>query len=83
MTPFLAKEAYDGSEYYEGMVYNSISTIRWSDYTNRLRAANWYKLFDATDGRNKLTWRDRVGRYHGPVPVLSFNPFAICALSWQ
>ncbi len=33
----------------------------WPSYTNRVWAADWYKLFDEPDGRYYLTWRARFG----------------------
>ena len=33
----------------------------WQNYTNRLWATEWYRLFDANDARSKLTWRGRFG----------------------
>lgn len=51
--------------------------VSWIPYTdhadqllnNDLFASNWYKLFEGqpTDGRNKLTWRDR---FHSVVNVM-------------
>lgn len=53
----VAIEAYDSSA-------SNVAEMRdpaWSVYNTRLWAAEWYRLFDASDGRNKLSWRNRFG----------------------
>jgi hypothetical protein len=59
----VAMEAYDGSLRESDMVNPvSYSTFSgWRNYDPRLWASEWYQLFDNTDGRSKLTWRDRFG----------------------
>jgi len=53
----VAMEAYKSSE----RQINEIAEMPWLNYTNRLWASDWYSRFDATDGRNRLTWRGRFG----------------------
>jgi pimeloyl-ACP methyl ester carboxylesterase len=38
----------------------------WISYTNSCWTSNWYKLFNASDARSRLTWR---GRFAAVVPV--------------
>ena len=38
----------------------------WVGYTNSCWAANWHKLFNASDARSRLTWR---GRFSAVVPL--------------
>jgi len=51
----VAMEAYDGNLTNEP----AMTHPDWRSYTNRLYASEWYKLFPDTDGRSRLTWRDR------------------------
>jgi hypothetical protein len=65
----VATEAYDGNGGTSDMVNptpfqtsEGVSTgYGWQDYDTRLRATEWYQLFDSSDGRNGLTWRNRFG----------------------
>ena len=53
----VAMEAYKSSAYEPF----DIAEVPWTRYTNRLWASEWYRLFDESDGRNKLSWRGRFG----------------------
>ena len=53
----VAKEAYDPSI----MEVADMQNPNWNGYLPRLWASEWYSLFSGTDGRGKLTWRDRFG----------------------
>ena len=59
----VAMEAYDGSVKDLGMVNpNAGSTFTgWPNYDQRLWSTEWYQLFDSSDGRSGLTWRNRFG----------------------
>ena len=61
----VAMEAYDGSIKDLGMVNPDVGagvTFQgWPNYDQRLWSTEWYQLFDASDGRSGLTWRDRFG----------------------
>jgi hypothetical protein len=59
----VAMEAYDGSLRESDMVspMTAAAFAGWKNYDSRLRASEWYQLFDSNDGRHKLTWRDRFG----------------------
>lgn len=37
----------------------SMTESDWKDYPDRLFAANWYDLFNSSDFRRELTWKDR------------------------
>jgi len=60
----VAVEAYDGSQETEGMKHEDWRVDAGEndddDYDSRLLASNWYQLFDSSDHRSKLTWRDRL-----------------------
>jgi len=43
----------------------------WQSYDQRLWASNWYQRFESSDGRNKLTWRDRFGSIAGAYNFFS------------
>ena len=47
-------EAYDTTAYTNTMV-----DADWRTLTNRVYAANWWKLFDPSDGRQMLSWNGR------------------------
>jgi hypothetical protein len=51
----VAMEAYDGDLPWEP----AMTHPDWRSYTNRLYASEWYRLFPDSDGRNRLTWRNR------------------------
>ncbi len=53
----VAMEAYKSSERYTDEMVNST----WQAYSNRLWSTEWYQLFDSSDGRSQLTWRNRFG----------------------
>ena len=53
----VAMESYDSSEQQPSLMMPP----DWGGYTNRLWASEWYHLFDPTDGRRKLTWKNRFG----------------------
>jgi pimeloyl-ACP methyl ester carboxylesterase len=36
----------------------------WVSYTNRLWASRWFNLFASGDGRNSLTWSNRLSDFH-------------------
>ena len=59
----VAMEAYDGSIKDLGMVNpNAFNTFQgWPNYDQRLWSTEWYQLFDSSDGRSGLTWRNRFG----------------------
>jgi hypothetical protein len=57
----VAEESYDGTVMYRDLMRNPI----WQEYSNRLWATEWHGLFDETDGRRQLTWRNRFGN----IPV--------------
>ena len=38
-----------------------IAESPWTTYTSRVWASDWYRLFDAPDGRHYLSWRGRFG----------------------
>lgn len=51
------REAFDASlshVYYMGHPW-------WYDYPRKVWPTDWYQLFPPTDGRNRLTWRNRFG----------------------
>jgi Bacterial TSP3 repeat len=52
----VAMEAYSGN-----ILEMAMRHPQWQGYSNHLWASEWYKLFDQTDGRNSLTWRDKFG----------------------
>ena len=43
----------------------------WAGYSNRLFAADWYKLFPTNDARSTLFWNNRLGNL-GSVDVYNF-----------
>ena len=53
----VAMEAYIPTYQYPAEIAES----PWPTYTSRLWASDWYKLFDSTDGRYHVSWRDRFG----------------------
>ena len=61
----IPSEAFDPSLADES-ASNKLVHNDWVDYTNSCWAANWHKLFNAPDARNRLTWR---GRFAAVVPV--------------
>jgi hypothetical protein len=70
-------EAYDESAQYP----SEMTPPSWVNYTNRLWASEWYRLFNSNDGRRKLTWRNRFGNlpqainyYSSGEDVLDNNP---------
>ena len=40
---------------------NNMRHPNWQNYSNRLWASEWYRLFSGGDGRHTLTWRNRCG----------------------
>jgi len=55
----VAREAYSTTH-----VASDRSSVRhpdWSSYPTRLWSSDWFSLFPAADGRNKLTWQGRFG----------------------
>ncbi len=67
----VAIETYDPSDLH----INEMRNPDWQNYVDpnatnpnprRLWATEWHQLFDTSDGRNKLTWRNRFG----PLAVL-------------
>lgn len=63
----VATEAYKATERQPG----DIAISPWPSYTNRVWASEWYRLFDATDGRHGLTWRGRFGNIRQAVNYYS------------
>jgi hypothetical protein len=65
----VATEAFDGESGLDDMVNpNTFQTSEgvtlnygWKDYDTRLWSSEWYQLFNSSDGRNCLTWRNRFG----------------------
>jgi hypothetical protein len=58
----VALQAYDQTmEQKNQMRYPDWQHATEGLYPDRLWAANWYWLFPASDGRSKLTWRQRFG----------------------
>jgi hypothetical protein len=57
----VAMEAYDGMIQESDMINpDAFYTFQgWKNYGQRLWPTEWYKLFDANDGRYCLTWRNR------------------------
>jgi hypothetical protein len=70
----IAMETLDGSIPKNLNMYHP----RWSDYSTHLWASEWHQLYDdhdfnvVTDVREKLTWRDRYGRF-ADICKSSFN----------
>jgi pimeloyl-ACP methyl ester carboxylesterase len=63
----LPMEAIQGNTTVEpAMLYSA-----WQDYSNRLYASDWWKLFPADDARSTLTWSNRLGNLHD-VDVYNF-----------
>jgi hypothetical protein len=57
----VALEAVDGL-----MIINTnMAPPDWLDYSNITWASEFYTLFPANDNRNQLTWRNRLGNFHG------------------
>jgi len=59
----VALESYDGQEVFAGNMigygnHEDSSDNEWKKYDDRLYSTEWHKLFPASDGRSKLTWRD-------------------------
>lgn len=63
----VAMEAYKSSERHP----DDIAVSPWPTYTNRVWASEWYSLFDASDGRNDLTWRGRFGNISQAINYFS------------
>jgi hypothetical protein len=59
-------EAIDSTATTSMMVYST-----WTDYSNRLFAANWYQLFPTNDARSRLNWNNRLGNLRS-VDVYNF-----------
>ena len=64
-------EAYDAST----NAVNDIDKDRmlprdWIGYDDALKASHWHELFDAGDGRRKLTWK---GRFSGVNNVVNYH----------
>lgn len=70
----VAKEAYDGSEPLD-ISYPDISGgpdvvcegvcmdhPQWKGYDSRLYASQWFKLFNSSDARSKITWQNRFAK---------------------
>jgi hypothetical protein len=53
----VAIEAYDAS----ALSTSDMRHSDWPSYNTRLWATEWHQLFDANDGRRKLSWRGRFG----------------------
>jgi hypothetical protein len=53
----VALEAYEFSQ------EDKMRLSTWNGYESRLWSTDWYKLFPANDGRNKLTWELRFGSF--------------------
>lgn len=51
----VATEAYDGGAMFEPHMVPAT----WENYSSKLYSTEWYTLFEPTDERRKLTWRDR------------------------
>ena len=82
----VAKEAYDGNEPFD-ISYSDIpggsnvvcegvcmDNPLWKNYDSRLYAAEWYKLFESSDARSKLTWRNRFAKR--PSGTIFFNLYS-------
>lgn len=66
-------EAYDSSQ--EMGIDNTVmqprmTETRWSEYSPHLYASNWHELFDDSDARSELTWKNLFGQ---KVPALAYN----------
>jgi hypothetical protein len=77
----VAIEAYDAALEANSEMRGKMRHPDWQNYNTRLWSAEWYKLFDPADGRNKLTWRGRFGNignainfYSSTEDVLQNNP---------
>ncbi|HEY5745852.1 MAG TPA: hypothetical protein VIU12_07235, partial [Chryseolinea sp.] len=77
----VATEAYDASLAADTFMRDRMRHPAWNDYSARLWSSEWYKLFDPSDGRNRLTWRGRfemitnaVNFYSTGEDVLRNNP---------
>ncbi len=71
----LALECFDGRDPDAALTEENkgMRPEAWKDYDPKLYAANWYKLFDASDSRSKLTWNNRFTRNtNGQKDVSSF-----------
>jgi pimeloyl-ACP methyl ester carboxylesterase len=53
----VAREAYSNTHVASDR--NSVRHPDWSSYPIRLWSSDWFSLFPAADGRNKLTWQGR------------------------
>ncbi len=52
---------------------NSMVHSDWFGYQKRFSASEWHRLWDGTsDGRNKLTWRNRFAALPGGVNYVNF-----------
>jgi hypothetical protein len=60
-------EAIQGDMAYEPAMIHS----KWRSYSNRLFASDWWQLFPASDGRNTLTWSNRLGNLQN-VDIYNF-----------
>ncbi|ABQ24274.1 transglutaminase domain-containing protein [Geotalea uraniireducens] len=58
----VALEAYGDADKDPNMVHPD-----WNDYDQRLLASEWYNLFSVSDGRSKLTWRNRFANPSVPI----------------
>jgi len=75
LNPSVATEAYLASQL-AGDVnndgFNDMSHPEWHPYQQRLWSTDWFRLFELTDGRNKLTWQNQFGLVTTRVNVHQF-----------
>jgi hypothetical protein len=64
----VAMEAYNAST---SDNLNLVPQPYWNNYSNRLWASKWYRLFDPGDARYTLTWSNRFGN----IPI-AFNYYS-------
>lgn len=51
---------------------HSMVHTEWNGYQRRFSASEWHLLFDSTDGRSRLTWRDRFSALPDSVNYANF-----------
>ena len=78
----VAKEAYADSEEQltqggqrgmEGEAHDSASVVSWATYDRHLWCSDWRLLFDGSDNRSRLTWKNRLSNV---MNVATYNFFS-------
>jgi pimeloyl-ACP methyl ester carboxylesterase len=60
-------ETFDDSTTSNQMVHSD-----WFGYQKRFGASEWHQLFDVSDGRSRLTWRNRFTTLPGEINYINF-----------